>query len=432
MFGLARGRWEMKAGTATRGDIEAVQLEKLHLGMEEVLTNNLFYRRRHHSVNTWSDFYSLPFLTKVELVEDQNTNPPFGTNLSYPLGKYVKLHQTSGSSGGKPLRWLDTRKSWSWWTHIWTDHVYKAARVRNGDRIFFAFSFGPFIGFWSAFAGAQRLGAMAIPGGAMSTEQRVLAIRDLDPTVLCCTPSYALRLAQAGKELGVDLSNCAIRMTVHAGEPGASIPSTKHAIEEAYGARCFDHTGMTELGPTGFGCPLGDGVHLIESEFIFEVIPLGSDEDMPVSRPEGTGELVASNLGRFCSPLIRYRTGDLVELSRDPCACGSPFVKAVGGIRGRVDDMFTVRGINLYPSQIEEVLRRYSEIVNFQIRHETVRHMDEVSLLIETKTGSDDVVERVVLDMRHSFGVRINCWCVAHGTLPSNELKASRVVHVES
>ncbi len=421
----------MSANAISFANIREIQLEKLQAGVEEVLASNAFYQSRLHKVDSWDDFYALPFLTKAEIVEDQKNNLPFGTNLTYPLGDYVRLHQTSGSSGGRPLRWLDTARSWLWWTGLWANHIYKAAGITSEDRIFFAFSFGPFVGFWSAYAGAERLGAMVIPGGSMSSEQRVLAIRDLQPTVLCCTPTYALRLGEVANQMGIDLSKSSIRKTLHAGEPGASIPATKRLIETMYGAEVYDHTGMTELGPTGFACSAGDGVHFIESEFIVEVIPVGTDPQSNATQTDGKGELVVTNLGRFCSPLIRYRTGDLVDLSREPCSCGSPFVKSVGGIQGRVDDMFTVRGINLYPSQVEEVLMRYSEIVNFQIRHQKVRQMDEVSLLIETRDGTDDIVERVVLDLRHSFGVRIDCKSVPSGSLPREEMKAKRVVHVE-
>src|SRR4029077_16082492 len=274
------------------------------------------------------------------LVGDQAAKPPFGTNLTFPLDRYVRFHQTSGSSGELPLRWLDTVESWSWWERIWSDHVYPAAGVGAADRIFFAFSFGPFIGFWSAFGGAQRLGALAISGGAMSSEQRVRTLVALPATVLLCTPTYALRLADVARGLGLDLASSGIRVTLHAGEPGASISATRAAIEAAYSATCFDHTGMTELGPTGFSCSQRDGIHAVETEFIFEVL----DER---GKPSEEGELVATNLGRWGMPLIRYRTGDRVVVSREPCLCGSPYMKLVGGIRGRVDDMFTVRGVNL-------------------------------------------------------------------------------------
>src|SRR5947207_14594681 len=168
--------------------------------------------------------------SKSENLADQAAHPPFGSNLTHPLERYVRLHQTSGSSGDQPLRWLDTAESWEWWERIWAEHVYRAAGVTSDDRIFFAFSFGPFIGFWSAFGGSQRLGAMAIPGGAMTTIQRVQVMRDLQATVLCCTPTYALRLAEVAAAEGIALR---LRRTIHAGEPGASIPATRAAIQSA-------------------------------------------------------------------------------------------------------------------------------------------------------------------------------------------------------
>jgi phenylacetate-CoA ligase len=346
-------------------------------------------------------------------------HPPFGTNLTNPLEHYVRLHQTSGSSGDRPLRWLDTAESWEWWLRIWAEHVYRAARVTARDRMFFAFSFGPFIGFWSAFGGAQLLGALCMSGGGMTSEQRLRSMLDLDATVLLSTPTYALRLADVANELGLDLRRSGVRVTIHAGEPGASIPATRAAIEAAYGATCFDHTGMTELGPTGFSCAQRDGIHLIESEFIFEVVD-------PTGRPVDEGELVATNLGRWGMPLVRYRTGDRVKVSAEPCACGSPFLKVVGGIQGRIDDMFTVRGVNLYPSQVEDIVRRHPEVAEFVIERRRERQLDEVSLLIETAIDGSST-ERLEADLRQALGVRIDCRVVERGTLPRSDLKAKRI-----
>ena len=357
------------------------------------------------------------------MLADQRARPPFGTNLTHPLDRYVRLHQTSGSSGDHPLRWLDTAESWEWWLRIWSDHVYRAAGVHGGDRVFFAFSFGPFIGFWTAFGGAERLGALAISGGAMTSEQRVRNLLEVGATVLLSTPTYALRLADVAASLGLDLGASGIRVTIHAGEPGASIPATRAAIESAYGASCFDHTGMTELGPTGHSCSQRDGIHLVESEFIFEVLDAGG-------RPSAEGELVATNLGRWGMPLIRYRTGDLVRLSREQCSCGSPFVKLLGGIRGRVDDMFTVRGVNLFPSQVEDIVRRHPQVSEFVIEHRRQRRMDEVSLLVEM-AGDDPSTARLEADLRQALGVRLGCRVVGPGTLPRSELKSKRIVRVE-
>ena len=380
-----------------------------------MLATNPFWRARLHDVRGWDDFERLPLTTKAELVADQVAHAPFGTNLTHPLERYVRLHQTSGSSGDVPLRWLDTAESWEWWLRIWSNHVYRAAGVTAADRVFFAFSFGPFIGFWSAFGGAQRLGALCISGGAMTSEQRVRNMLDLGATVLLSTPTYALRLADAANEIGLNVSAAGIRTTIHAGEPGASIPATRASIEAAYSAASFDHTGMTELGPTGHSCSARDGVHLIESEFIFEVT--------------SEGELVATNLGRWGMPLIRYRTGDRVVVSPAPCSCGSPFLKITGGIQGRMDDMFTVRGVNLYPSQVEDIVRRYPEVTEFMIEHRQDRRMDEVTLLVETSVG-DFSSERLEADLRQALGVRLGCRVVGAGTLPRSELKSTRIVRV--
>lgn len=404
-------------------ELRKQQLEKLRAGVAGMLKTNPFWRERLHEVRGWDDFDRLPLVTKSELVADQAAHPPFGTNLTCGLEEYVRLHQTSGSSGDHPLRWLDTAESWDWWLRIWSDHVYRAAGVGPGDRVFFAFSFGPFIGFWSAFGGAQRLGAMCISGGAMNSEQRVRNLHDVGATVLMSTPTYALRLADVAKGLGLDLAASGVRVTIHAGEPGASIAATRSAIEAAYSASCFDHTGMTELGPTGHSCTQRDGIHAIESEFIFEVLD-------GHGRPASEGELVATNLGRWGMPLIRYRTGDLVRVSREPCSCGSPFMKLLGGIRGRVDDMFTVRGVNLFPSQVEDIVRRHPQVTEFVIEHRHVRQMDEVLVLIEI-AGTEFSTDRLEADLRQALGVRLDCRVVEQGTLPRSELKSKRIVRIE-
>ncbi len=409
--------------TSSLDEIRSEQLRRLRSGLRQVLASNRFWRQRLHEVRGWDDFERLPLTTKAELIEDQRQHPPFGTNLTYPLERYVRLHQTSGSSGDRPLRWLDDPGSWTWWTRIWADHVYRAAGVGAADRVFLAFSFGPFIGFWSAFSGAQELGAMVISGGSMSTEQRVRAIAELGATVLCSTPTYALRLAEVATQLEVELGS--LRTSIHAGEPGASIPSTREAIERSLGVQCFDHTGMTELGPTGHSCSQRDGVHLIESEFIFEVSTDGRTAHLADEGMEG--ELVATNLGRWGSPLVRYRTGDRVRVSRRPCSCGSPFLKLPGGLQGRVDDMVTVRGVNLFPSQVEEIVRRHPEVGEFVLEHRRVRHLDEVTLVVECPDGAGSVLERLGAELRLALGARIECRQVAPGTLPRSELKSSRL-----
>ncbi len=367
-------------------------------------------------------FSELPFTTKQELVDDQAQHPPFGTNLTYPADKYVRIHQTSGTAG-KPILWLDTRESWDWWLRCW-EEVFKGAGVRVDDRVYVAFSFGPFIGFWAAFEAAQRTGAMVIPGGGQSTEQRLRAIFDREATVLVCTPTYALRLADTARQQGLDTSSGPIRITVHAGEPGASIPETRRRIQKAFGAKTFDHVGMTEMGAYGFECEAQAGLHIIEDQFIAEII----DPQTLAPVEEGNkGELVLTNLGRVGMPLIRYRTGDLGVISREPCVCGRPWARLIGGVLGRADDMITIRGINVFPSGVENIVRRHPQIVEFAIEVHRQREMNELRLKIEVEGSADGVIEGLGHDIHNDLRVRATIEVVETGSLPRFELKSKRL-----
>jgi len=371
----------------------------------------------------------LPFTTKPELSRDQEAHPPFGTDLTFPLDRYVRIHQTSGTTG-RPLRWLDTAESWDWWQRCWM-FVYRAAGVGPGDRIFFAFSFGPFIGFWAAFDAARRAGALAVPGGGLDSTLRLRLLAESGATVLVCTPSYALRLAEVARVAGIDAAALPVRVTIHAGEPGASIPATRRRIEAAWGAACIDHTGLTEVGATGFTCRAGE-LHLNESEFIAEVI----DPETGAPAPGGEGELVITNLGREGSPVVRYRTGDRVRLLRDRCACGRTFARLPGGILGRADDMLVVRGINVFPSVIEDVVRQFECVDEFRIEVRREREMLDVRVIVEIDGERYDAnaTALVLADLRRRLrtacGIRIDADAAAAGTLPRWELKARRVVHI--
>jgi phenylacetate-CoA ligase len=414
--------------TLDRQSLRDVQLGRVQQLFDEVLPRNAFYARKfdaQRQVASWGAFSELPFTTKPELAQDQAQNPPYGTNLTYPSERYVKLHQTSGTTGKAPIRWLDTQESWDWWAHCW-GHVYAGAGVGPGDRVFFAFSFGPFIGFWAGYEGARKVGAMSVPGGGMQTDQRLQSMLDNEVTVLCCTPTYALRLADEALRLGVDLRASPIRATIHAGEPGASIPAVRARIEHAFSARCYDHTGMTELGATGFTCQEQSGVHLIESEFVFEVIDPGTLQPVPNG---AQGELVATNLGRAGMPLIRYRTGDLVQMDASPCPCGRTFARLAGGILGRADDMLVVRGVNVFPGAIEGVLREFPEVSEFRIEVFVQRSMAELKVLLDPGgSAADALEERVASRLHERLLLRVPCEVVPGGSLPRFELKARRVV----
>ena len=388
--------------------------------MRAVLSGrNAFYAAR---LRSGASLAELPFTTKQELVDDQAQHPPFGTNLTFPIENYTRIHQTSGTSG-KPILWLDTKESWEWWLRCW-EEVFNGAGMRAGDRVYVAFSFGPFIGFWAAFEAAQRMGSMVISGGGQTTEQRVRAILDREATVLVCTPTYALRLADAARQQGIDMSASSIRITVHAGEPGAGIPETRRRIQEAFGAKTFDHAGMTEMGAWGFECETQTGLHINEDEFIAEII---DPKTLAPVRDGDKGELVLTNLGRVGMPLIRYRTGDLGVISRERCACGRGWARMIGGVLGRADDMITIRGINVFPSAVENIVRRHVEVVEFAIEVHRQREMHELRLKVEVDGPSNAVVERLGRAIHNDLRIRAIIEVVDAGTLPRFELKSRRL-----
>jgi phenylacetate-CoA ligase len=413
--------------TLGREALRQVQLKKLQLMLGPVLAGNAFYRSklraaglsRAEELRTLDDLRRLPFTTKRELSADQTGTPPYGTNLTFPREKYTRIHQTSGTTG-EPLRWLDTEESWNWWARCWAT-VYKAAGVTDRDRIFFAFSFGPFIGFWSGYQGAQHIGALAVPGGGMSSYQRAKAILDHDISVLVCTPSYALHLMEVAEQEGITLTDSSVNITIQAGEPGASVPGTKERIENAWGARCYDHAGATEVGAWGFECQAQAGIHVNEGEFICEII------DPATGEPAQEGELVMTNLGRTGMPIIRYRTGDRVRAHPADCECGRTYLRLDGGVIGRIDDVVIVRGVNVFPSAVENIVRRFPEVGEFAVDVHRRKELDEMEIRIEVRGGApEQLAAAVAQELRAGIGIRAKVEPVPFGTLPRFDLKARR------
>ena len=418
-----------------RESLAALQGERLARLLAHIHGRNPFYTRKLTDAGIDPaqlvlprDLAALPFTTKAELVADQAQAPPWGTVLTEPLERYTRYNQTS-STTGRPLRWLDTAKSWQWMLNCW-QAVYRGAGVGAGDRIFFPFSFGPFLGFWTAFDAATQLGAHAIPAGGMTSRQRLALIESLAPTVVCCTPTYALRLLDVAREKdGADaLAGSAVRTIIVAGEPGGSIPATRGRIERGWEARIIDHHGLTEVGPISFECREAPGyLHVNEREYIAEVLDPQSGQPLA----DGSrGELVITNLGRTASPLIRYRTGDLVVATNAPCACGRTYVRLVGGILARADDMVSIRGANVYPTAVEEVLRAIDAVVEYRCTVRTGASMRELAVEVEVDRGADEaaVTVQAAQRLREALGLNVQVTPVAAGSLPRFEMKARRFV----
>lgn len=390
---------------------------------------NAFYGERVRDVRSVDDLARVPFTTKQELIDDQLASPPYGRLLTHPLSRYTYFHSTSGTSGA-PLRWLDTEEDWAAWIRCW-GFVYRGAGVTEDDVVFCAFSFGPYISHWSAMSGARGIGAIAIPGGGMTSLQRLQAIVENRCTVVLCTPTYALHLAEVAEEHRIDLAGSDVRVTIHAGEPGASIPNVRRRIEQTWGARAFDHAGATEAGAWGFDCTAAeDDLHLNETEFVFECI----DPATGTPVPEGErGELVVTNLCRTGMPAIRYRTGDLVEMTTAPCACGRNLARIRGGVLGRTDDMLIVRGVNLYPSAVDDVVRGVPEIVEYEV--ELRRSPERSDLAIKVEVSSESAFDRIDAAVREAFRTRHSLRVLVEyappSSLPRYELKARRYKRID-
>ncbi len=423
----------------TRSEIEASQSERLRGLLAQIVPGNQFWTRKYQdaevdasSIRGIQDLETLPLVGKSELVEDHRQNTPYGSNLTFPVADYSRMHQTSGTTGS-PMRCLDTPASWDWFMECW-DQIYRIIGLRTDDRVCFPFSFGPFIGFWAAFEGANRLGNLCLAGGGMTSQARLTLIEDNQATVVCCTPTYALRLAEVAKSEGIDLAKSSVRALVVAGEPGGSIPATRERIEHEWGARLFDHWGMTEIGSLAIECVESPGnLHVLETECIPEIVDpeTGDRIDTRIEDETIQGELVITNLGRVGSPLIRYRTGDLVQANRKPCECGRESMRLMGGILGRSDDMVTIRGNNVFPSSLEAILREFDAIEEFRIEVRIVRSMQHMKIEIEPAAAiGPDTIRELVTSVERSIKDRLNFQAevvaVESDSLPRFELKGRR------
>ncbi len=430
--------WNPKVETLERPALEALQLAKLGEQIAWAKQRSPWFERTLADVHpgqlrSLADLGSLPMLTRQQWMDSQFAHPPYGELPTIGGEGAIRVHTTSGTTGKGPLRALDSRKDWAWIAEMWAYGIWGCG-VRPGDTAYIAFGYGSFIGFWGLHYAMEKIGVLNVPGGAQTTEMRVRQIVDFQATVVASTPTYALRLAQEARELGIDLPGSAVARVILSGEPAGSIPQTKALIEEQWGAKAFDTAGMTEIGTIMvFECEhQPGGTHIIEDHVLEEVID--PDTLHPVAYGE-PGERVVTSFGRGAIPLLRYRTGDLVcRVPAATCTCGRGFDIYEGGILGRVDDMKIIRGTNVYPRAIEAIVREYAEVDEFQtvITREGVR--DEITLRIELKTDAGDGRWQPLADTLHRRlaaaheGLNFRIERAGAGELPRFELKAKRTI----
>ena len=416
---------------ATRQAIAADQLAKLRALLAALRPANQFYTRKLAAVGALDGVSSLaeftaqiPFTTKAELVADQVAHSPYGSNLTFPIAEYTRCHQTSGTSGA-PLRWLDTPQSWQAMVDSWKT-VLRAADVQPGDRVLFAFSFGPFLGFWLAFEAAAQMGCLCFPGGGLSSVTRLRLLLENRVTVLCCTPTYALRLAEVAAQEKLDLRQSAVQKLLVAGEPGGSIPALRERLQTLWlGARVFDHHGMTETGPVTFqSAEHDDSLQVMESDYFAEVVDPVTGAAVDAGQ---TGELVLTTLTRTASPVLRYRTGDLVRL-----VPGTSPMRLAGGILGRADDMVIIRGVNVHPAAVDQILRQFPEISEYRVCISSNGAMAELRVQVELAVASTLNTAHIAEAFRVGLNLRVPVELVPAQSLPRFELKAARWIRESS
>tara|TARA_R110000850_G_scaffold20717_37_gene61566 strand:- start:307 stop:1578 length:1272 start_codon:yes stop_codon:yes gene_type:complete len=416
-----------------RSATESAQLKKLRALIGELEKGNDFYRPRlkkaglDGAVASLSDFVSsMPFTTKMDLVWDREEFPPYGSNLTYPVEQYSRFCQSSGTTRS-PLPSLDTNESWSAMLDCW-DQVYEAAGINTSEVVFFAFSFGPFLGFWTAFESATRRGNLSIPGGGLSSKARLQAMAAHDAGVICCTPTYALRLGELYAEHQDDeIAAYRLRKIIVAGEPGGSIPEVRNRISELWnGAEVFDHHGMTEVGPVTFEhSEKALSLCVIEGAYFAEVIDRETHQEVD---PGQKGELVLTTLTRVACPLLRYRTGDLVEKTFfQPADKSESLFCLESGILGRVDEMVVIRGVNVYPTAVEKIIRGFPHVAEFQVIQTTRQSMAELEVTIEVGPDApSDLADQVAKELADAFTLRIPVHLAEPDSLPRFEFKSKR------
>jgi phenylacetate-CoA ligase len=404
-----------------RKGLQAHQLARFKQLLEQILPHNQFYREKFADLQLPSmsldELGKLPFTYKEELMAARRSGQ-LSRNQTFSTERYVRLHQTSGTRG-RPMLVVDTAEDWRWWMHCW-QFVLDAVGIEPSHCVFMAFSFGPFVGFWSAHDSCVERGCLVVPGGGLSTLGRLELLRAAGGQILFCTPSYALHMAESGATHQLDVASLGVQTIVLAGEPGGSIPSTRERIAAAWQAQVFDHAGASEIGPWGYGDPDGKGLYINESEFLPEFLSVA--HGTPAEEGE-LSELVLTALGRVGCPIIRYRTGDLVRPRWSKSGRG--FVFLDGGILGRADDMLVIRGVNIFPSAIEHIVRSFPEIVEYRVCARKQGAMDFLYLEIEDRLAQP---QRVLEELRTRLGLKVEVKLAAIGSLPRFEGKGRRFI----
>lgn len=431
--------WNEYSQTIPREKLNYLHLKRLRNLLQYAYENNKFYRDLYdkHQVNiddikTLDDFkYMIPLTDKPMIQASQTSNNLYGDNMAVD-NSFIAAHFATSGTTGKPLN--EAIEDYSMWRvgQSWCP-AYWSAGMRPDDTFFFAFDFGGFAGFWTAYWGALRFGAKIVSGAGvgMTTEKRIQQILDLKPTVLVATPTYTLHMANVAKKMGIDPAKTSVKYYVGAGEPGsASVPMIKKRIEEAWGCKCAEVLGISEIPAVNPTCERGDGFHEHEMhQFAWVRNPETGKE---VSEGE-VGERIVTSLSNYGTIFINYRTHDLMRPAYS-CSCGCTWVYYKGGVLGRTDHMIIYKGTNIYQAAVENIVNGFpSASDHFQLI--LTREKDEDNMIIKLEPKEDVPPEKynqlakgLTAELKVKIGVTVPVEIVPVNSLPRYDVKTKRVI----
>jgi phenylacetate-CoA ligase len=429
--------WNPLLETLPQERIRRLQFKKFKRIFQWVYDHSKFHRALYEKagikpadIRSFEDIRHVPKVEKAMMRDIQRKAPfPYGDALCVPPEEVTIFHQTSGTTG-QPIYQPDTWADWEWFGESWA-FILWAQGYRPTDRVFIPFGYNVFVAFWAGHYAAEKLGCEVVPGGVLDTKARVLKIQELEATAMMGTPTYMLSMAATARDkLGIDPSALSIEKITCAGEPGASIPSTKQRMEEAWGAKVYDHAGATEIGAWSYECTAQPGgMHVNEAFFLVEIedVETGAIIDEPGRR----GKMIITALDRQAQPCVRFDSKDIIEWASEPCPCGRSFRVIQGGVVGRADDITKVKGVLLAPSAIEEVVRGIEGLSDeYEVVVDKKGDVDKISLKVELlpdHANQRDKIEAQLVDqLRLKTNLRYDLEFKEYGALPRYEVKAKR------
>ena len=431
--------WNPILETLPREKIRTLQLKKFRKIFQWAYDHSKFHRKRYddagitpRDIRSFEDIRRVPTVEKSMMRDIQGKDPfPYGDALCVPLEEVTIFRQTSGTTG-QPVYQPDTWQDWEWWMECWS-YILWAQGYRPRDRVFIPFGYNIFVAFWAGHYAAEKIGCEVIPGGVLDTKARILKIQELRATAMMGTPTYILGMAETARsKMGIDPSQLTIRRITCAGECGASIPSTKKRLEDAWNAKVYDHAGATEIGAWSFECAeQPGGMHVNEAMFLVEIEDVETGEI--IEGPGRRGKMIITALDRQAQPCVRFDSKDVIEWAAEPCACGRSARLIKGGVVGRADDITKVKGVLLAPSAIEEVVRSVDGLGDeYEVIVDKDGDAERIQLKVEVLDDEPDpdqcrLIEAELADqLRLKTNLRYDIEICGCETLPRYEVKAKR------